>query len=378
MLQRVSFWWTVHIDKRGGGLHRLCRTEERNEISMKKILAIVLSLTLALSLAACTGSGASSSAPAPSAAPSASAVRPVSTASANSEYYYPVTLEVYNNARELVPYTFEQCPERTLVYGKNNVEIMLALGLEDKILMTADCSSVLPEYEEAFAELDRVKNHQDVGYFVKEYALSLEPDMVIGWYSLFNIEDRMGDVGFWHERGIGTYTSINSVLKDDQSLQNEYADIRNIAAIYNKQEKAEEIIAEIEADVAKGKQAAAGSEPQRILIAEKYEGEYDIYHAKSCAGDIAAQLGAEPLGEKGWTDEQIVEANPEAIFSVHVSSVTDEEAVNLFLDNPALASVDAVKNGRVYPVEYGLAYTPGVRTGLAVKMFLKDLYGIGE
>ena len=147
---------------------------------MKKILAIVLSLTLALSLAACTGSGASSSAPAPSAAPSASAVRPVSTASANSEYYYPVTLEVYNNARELVPYTFEQCPERTLVYGKNNVEIMLALGLEDKILMTADCSSVLPEYEEAFAELDRVKNHQDVGYFVKEYALSLEPDMVIG------------------------------------------------------------------------------------------------------------------------------------------------------------------------------------------------------
>ena len=77
-------------------------------------------------------------------------------------------------------------------------------------------------------------------------------------------------------------------------------------------------------------------------------------------------------------DEQIVEANPEAIFSVHVSSVTDEEAVNLFLDNPALASVDAVKNGRVYPVEYGLAYTPGVRTGLTVKMFLKDLYGIGE
>ena len=91
---------------------------------MKKILAIVLSLTLALSLAACTGSGASSSAPAPSAAPSASAVRPVSTASANSEYYYPVTLEVYNNARELVPYTFEQCPERTLVYGKTNVAIM--------------------------------------------------------------------------------------------------------------------------------------------------------------------------------------------------------------------------------------------------------------
>ena len=98
----------------------------------------------------------------------------------------------------------------------------------------------------------------------------------------------------------------------------------------------------------KRKQAAAGSEPQRILIAEKYEGEYDIYHAKSCAGDIAAQLGAEPLGEKGWTDEQIVEANPEAIFSVHVSSVTDEEAVNLFLTIPHWPAWMPSRTG-VYP-----------------------------
>ena len=202
--------------------------------------------------------------------------------------------------------------------------------------------------------------------------------MVIGWYSLFNMEDRMGDVGFWHERNIGTYTSINSVLSDNQSLDNEYADIRNIAKIYNKEAEAEAIISQIQADVEKGKAAAEGNEPQRILIAEKYEGEYDIYHSKTAAGDIAAQLGAEPLGEKGWTDEQIVEANPEAIFSVHVSSVSDEEAVALFMDNPALASVDAIKNGRVYPVVYSLAYTPGVRTGETVKLFLQALYGIED
>ena len=67
--------------------------------------------------------------------------------------------------------------------------------------------------------------------------------MVIGWRSLFDMEDRMGDVSFWHERNIGTYTSINSVLKDNQSLQNEYADIRNIGTIYNKAEEAEKITA---------------------------------------------------------------------------------------------------------------------------------------
>ncbi|MCI7812250.1 MAG: ABC transporter substrate-binding protein [Lachnospiraceae bacterium] len=334
----------------------------------KRLLSWVVSLSLTFSMALSIPVAAEETAP-------ETVTETVSANEPDSEHY-PVTVEVYNNARELVSYTFEKCPEKTLVYGRNNVEILLALGVGDKIQMVADCSSVKPEYEEEFAKLDRIKNHQDVGYFVKEYALSLEPDMVIGWYSLFNLEDRMGDVDFWHERNIGTYTSINSVLKENQSLENEYADIRNLGIIYNKEAEAEAIIAEIQAGVEKGKEASEGQEPQRILIAEKWEGEYDIYHAKTAAGDIAAQLGAEPLGEKGWTDEEIVAANPEAIFAVHVSSVSDEEAIALYAENPALASVDAVKNGRIYPVVYSLAYTPGVRTIDTVKLFLEDLYGI--
>ena len=300
----------------------------------------------------------------------------LSAAALAQENHYPVTVQVYNNDRQLVPYTFDQAPQRTLVYGRNNVEILLALGLQDKILMIADCSSVLPEYQEAFSQIDQIKNHQEVGYFVREYALSLEPDMVIGWYSLFNMADRMGDVSFWHERNIGTYTTINSVLRDNESLENEYQDIRNLAAIYDREERAEAIISQIEAAVAKGREAAQGKDPQRVLILEKWEGEYDIYSAHSAAGDIAAQMGALPLGEVGWTDEQIVEANPEAIYAVHVSSVSEEEAIALYTENPALQSVDAVKNGRIYPVVYSLAYAPGVRTRDTVNLFLKTLYGI--
>ena len=345
----------------------------------KKVLSLVMAAVMAVGLAGWSNDAViSSEASNEMSAADSTSMDSNDTSSEENEDsdYYPVTVEVYNASKELVPYTFEKCPEKTLVYGKNNVEIMLALELGDKILMTADCSNVLPEYQEEFEKIPKIKDYQDVGYFVKEYALSLEPDMVIGWRSLFEMEDRMGDVGFWHERNIGTYTSINSVLKDNQSLENEYADIRNIGKIYNKVDEAEAIVSAIEEDVAKGKEAAAGQDPQRILIAEKWEGEYDIYHAKTAAGDIATQVGAEVLGEKGWTDEQIVDANPEAIFAVHVRSVSDEEAIALYTENPALASVDAVKNGRVYPVSYGLAYTPGVRTGQTVKLFLQALYGI--
>lgn len=90
-----------------------------------------------------------------------------------------------------------------------------------------------------------------------------------------------------------------------ESLENEYQDIRNLAMIFDKTEKAEEIISKIQADDEIGKKAAEGKEPQKILILESWKGEYDVY-----------------------------------------------------------------------PVGYGLAYTPGIRCGSTVKMFLKYLCGI--
>ena len=43
----------------------------------------------------------------------------------------------------------------------------------------------------------------------KEDVLALEPDFITGWSSLF-AEGRLGEVDFWHERGTGTYMSLNS------------------------------------------------------------------------------------------------------------------------------------------------------------------------
>lgn len=62
-----------------------------------------------------------------------------------------------------------------------------------------------------------------------------------------------------------------------ESLENEYQDIRNLVMIFDKTEKAEEIISKIQADVEIGKKAAEGKEPQKILILESWKGEYDVY-----------------------------------------------------------------------------------------------------
>lgn len=350
----------------------------------KKFLALLLAVVMLLQIVGCNNAQPTSTAPAGDVTTATTTTEAVTTtttettteATTEKAANYPVTINFYTAKKEPISFTYTKSPEKTLVYGKNNVEILLALGAGDKIMMVADVKKVLPELQ---AELDKIPNIYDaqgINYFVREYALSLEPDMVIGWRSLFGMEDRMGSNDFWHERNIGTYINLNSSMRGTESLENEYQDIRNLAMIFDKTEKAEEIISKIQADVEIGKKAAEGKEPQKILILENWKGEYDVYPAGSVIGDIAQQLGAVVVGERGWTDEQIVAANPEAIYSVHVGSVTPEEAVALFLDNPALASVDAIKNKKVYPVGYGLAYTPGIRCGSTVKMFLKYLYGI--
>jgi len=56
--------------------------------------------------------------------------------------------------------------------------------------------------------------------------MMMEPDMIFSWYSYFG-EDNMGEVDFWHERGIHTYISGNSGAAMDRTLENEYTDILN-------------------------------------------------------------------------------------------------------------------------------------------------------
>ena len=56
---------------------------------------------------------------------------------------------------------------------------------------------------------------------------------------------------------------------------------------------------------------------------------------------------------------------------------TNEKA--LLLHEEWKGKLETVSKPKVASREdLALAYTPGVRTGLTVKMFLKDLYGIGE
>ena len=130
---------------------------------MKKTISLFLVLALALSLAACGGQTAQSPAPTPTAVPESPA----------AEAHYPVTITSYNENGETYTQTFDQCPERVVSISQANTELLLALGLRDKIIATAHRFS--PVYEPLAEEYNSIPFIAEKGYPARRWCWTKNP-----------------------------------------------------------------------------------------------------------------------------------------------------------------------------------------------------------
>lgn len=288
---------------------------------------------------------------------------------------YPLTITNYNYEKEEVTYTYEKAPEKVVTIWNNSLENMLALGLGDRISMACgmEKEDILPELQEEAEKVEVIVG--DVP--TKEEIVALEPDMINGWYSTFG-EKYWGDVDFWNERGCGTLMGLNSSCAPTQNLQNEYEDILTLGQIFDVQDREQEIVDEIQEKVDEGAAYAATQKPVRLLILENEKGVYRNYGENCIGGSIATSVGAELCAydsKERLSAEDLVTLNPEIIFAVHFG--TEEQAktaVSDFIDNPAFANIDAVKNGKVIPIDLSLIYCPGIRVSQSVDFFLENIF----
>lgn len=353
---------------------------------LKKAASALLALAMVLSLAACSSGGASatptpSAAPAPVTTPSAA---PAETPAADS--HYPLTITTYNYAKEQVQYTFEKAPERVYAQAQDNIEILLALGLGDRIVGASGLDGeIRPDLAGEFAKINYYDSMPS-----KEELLGLEPDFITGWYSTFS-DKRLGDVDFWQERGIGTYMALNSACRgpsseNPQTIEEECQDILTLGAIFNVEDRAQAIVDEIHAELDKIKAYLADRDKLSVAVLEDEGGTYRTYGEDVLGGNVAMQAGAElAVGKHGDNGnigaEDLIAANPDAIFMVWYDGYTvgdvdyaGEQVTKLITENPAFASLDAVKNGRVYAINLSGIYCSGMRTLDGVLDFAKNLY----
>lgn len=340
-------------------------------MNIKRLAGITLSTLLLVSCASGT----------PNTSESMSLSTPESAVSQSaSQEGYPVTIETFDYAGNPVQTTYEKAPEKVVAVYQGCIETMLALGLEDDVVAAYGLDNeVKEEWQEAFEKM----NYQTEPFAPDaETVTVLEPDMIFSWGSLFG-DKMLDDVDRWLEQGVNTYMVRNTASGAGRTLENEYQDLRNIAAIFNVREKGEALIAEMQEQVEQAQKAAAGQESVRVLVVEPMGNTIRNYGADSLAGDMVKKLGGtlaiEASSEIG--KEDLLAANADVIFVVYMaySGESPEQVRNAQLDvitaDDALQTLSAVQNKRVYPIMLGDVYASGVRSIDGIRALSQGMYG---
>ena len=348
---------------------------------MKRIISLLLVLAMGLSLTACAGSNADISDTTKNETEQNSAQNDAGETSQETENddYYPVTITNYDYAGNEVEYTYEKAPERVICVYQGCIELMIALGLEDHVIASYGLDNeVKDEWKAGFEKM----NYDDSVFAPdKETVTLLEPDMIFSWTSYFG-EKKLGDVYDWHDKGVATYIASNSGAAPDRTLENGYEDILNIGRIFNVEEKAQALVDEMKNAVADAVAAVEGQESVTVAVVEPLGGSISNYGANSLAGDMVTQLGGELVKPDGneMGKEDLVTLDPEVIFVVYMAySGDDPETVMasqlaVIEDDPALASLSAVANDRVYLIMLGDMYASGPRTIDGINTFAQGMY----
>jgi iron complex transport system substrate-binding protein len=333
-----------------------------------------LGLAAALTLTACAGEAASPSAEGGDGA-SSPAADGVAGSPATDAGFEPVELDNCGFAT-----TVESAPERVVTIKSSTFELLLALGLGDRVVGAAFLDGEVPErYADAAADIPVIADAAPG----REAVLAMEPDLVFaGWESNFSA-DGAGERSELEAVGVTTYVApaackAEGYMPNPLTFENVFADITEAGDVLGVPDAAADLVAEQRA-------ALAAIEPDdRGLGALWYSSGSDVPYVG--AGIGAPQMIMEAAGlenvaasvEDTWTSfgwEQIAEADPEVIVLVDAAWNTAEQKIALLEANPTVSRLAAVRESRYVVIPFA-STEAGVRNVDAVAQLVEDLAAI--
>ena len=269
----------------------------------------------------------------------------------------------------------DEAPQRVITIKSTSTEMLLALGLEKRIIGTGFQDGPVPEeWTDAAAAIPELSEMVPG----QEAVLEAEPDFIYaGWESNFSAEGA-GERADLQALGVNTYVSPAACKEEGyKPAKLDFAEInREIAEI------AEIFDAESDTLIAEQEATVAAIEPDtRGLSALWYSSGTDTPYVG--AGTGAPELVLETLGleniagdiDDTWSPfswEAIVDADPDVIVLVDATWNTVDSKIELLRSNPATKNLDAVKNDRYLVIPFA-AGEAGVRTAPAAADLAEQL-----
>lgn len=308
---------------------------------------------------------------------------------------YPLTLE---NCGATI--TFDKAPARAVAIGQSSTEILLALGLADKIVGTAVWfGPVLAGYEDENAKIERLADN-DPSF---ESVIGKEPDLVA-----VQFEWHVGPSGSVGTReqfaglSVATYISPADCVAKDNTVGGDgvrkemftmdlvYREIADLARIFDVADRGDALIADLKAREAAAIAKVAGKAADVSVVfwfsSPEVDGDAYIAGKNGAPAYILQTLGARNVvtTEEEWplvSWEAIAGANPSVIVLGEMERRrygADDAAVKLrFLEtDPVVSTLEAVQKRRLVTMDVQ-SMQPSLRTIDGIEALAEGIESFG-
>ncbi|KFF58665.1 iron transporter [Cryobacterium sp. MLB-32] len=310
----------------------------------------------------------------------ASTPAPAASESSAATTGYPVTLQ---NCGTAVTVAAE--PQRVVTIKSSTTELMLALGLKDRIVGSAFLDGPLPANLEAAGFALNVVSDFLPG---QEAVLGLTPDFIYGgWESNFSA-DGVGERDALTTLGIGSYVSPAACkgdsMPDPLTFDSVFSEITEAGQIFGVTDAATTLVDSLRADL-------AGLNPVATTDATKptalwYSSGTDTPYVGAGIGSPEMIMDAAGLRNifhdvhDTWTSvgwESIIEANPDVIVLVDATWNTAADKIANLESSAATQGLDAVVNKRYIVLPFA-STEAGIRNVEAAASTIDQLAALPE
>lgn len=299
---------------------------------------------------------------------------------------YPVTVSNFTKAEGAESWqekdqTFDQAPEKVLANTRPAAELLLHLGLKDKIagvgaVFGAPDKSVEKEFDEL--------NQLSTDYIGKEMALSVDPDLVYGRGGLFDNQDwGVGTVDSLNDMGIKTFVLNSSVTGG--TFASVYDDIDNLGKVFNVKDKADSFKEELQDRQATVDEKLAQIKEDQTFAYIHTTDPQELYvypaHNETFFNDIFSMVKLDNVfkDEQGEVSiEKLIETDPDVLivadWESYQNGISGQTMIDAILNNQKLSSMKAVKNKQVYAMDYNYMFGYGYQALDGVGKLVDEMY----
>lgn len=253
--------------------------------------------------------------------------------------------------------------ERVVALSPNDCEIIYALGAGDLLVGRGEYCN----YPEEALEVPSVQSGSEINV---EQIIALEPQLLV----MSKMDTTPDQIEAIRNAGIAV------CMDDETDIAGVYESIRVLGEVFDRDEKAEEIVTGMQDTFAELQEKVKGKEGSSVYF-EVSPLEYGLWTTgkDTFMNEIAEMLGLENIfaDVSGWaevSEEQVLERNPDYIVTITMYFGEGETPVEEIMGRTGWQDVTAVKEGNVYNANSDQISRPGPRLAEAAEMLYDFVY----